>query len=334
VKLKQLLLLLLAATCVVGPLQAGEDGSGARAAARVCELRKLVRHHDYLYYVKNAPEISDAEYDKLYRELVLLEKAHPDLVAPDSPTQRVATTPSSGFPKVAHSLPVLSLNKAYTFGELRDFDGRVRAAVGAKQVRYSVEPKIDGLSLVLRYEDGLLVRALTRGDGTYGEDVTANVRTISSVPLRLRSDPPPAVFEARGEVFMPVWRFERLNRRLAAAGETPFASPRNAAAGSLKLHSPQEAAKRPLDAVFYGRGTLPDGLVASQEQLLDLREIRQNPGKIVGNLGEQFDLPYLGLMTNKHHTTLHQLKEVHLSERGLGGAAEEQEIADDIPTTG
>jgi len=239
------------------------------AARRIEELRRQIRYHDYLYYVEAAPEISDAEYDRLYRELVELEKRFPELITPDSPTQRVGGQPLEGFVTRPHSVPMLSLDNTYSEGELRDFYGRVVRWLGLETPpEFVIEPKIDGVSISIRYENGLLTTALTRGNGREGDDVTANVRTIRSVPLRLQCSPPPSVFEARGEIFMPKQAFERLNAQRREAGEPEFANARNAAAGSLKLLDPREVARRPLDAVFYGCGEVRDITISTQSELL------------------------------------------------------------------
>ncbi|MBD3367297.1 MAG: NAD-dependent DNA ligase LigA [Candidatus Eisenbacteria bacterium] len=219
--------------------------------ARVEELRELVRRHDRLYYVENAPEITDAEYDELFAELVRLENEHPELVTPDSPTQRVGGEPSEGFETVRHSEPMLSLENTYSTDELLDFDRRVRERLEGVDVEYVVELKLDGVSISLVYEDGLLTRAATRGDGERGDDVTANVKTIRSVPLRLAGEHDRADIEVRGEVILPRSGFEDLNRQRREDDLEPFANPRNAAAGSLKLLNPSVVAERPLDAFFY-----------------------------------------------------------------------------------
>jgi DNA ligase (NAD+) len=222
-------------------------------AKRVAELRGQIEHHDHRYYVLDDPEVSDARYDALVRELRELEAAHPALVTADSPTQRVGGQPSSGFSTVRHSLPMLSLDNAFSEQDLLEFDRRVRERLGVDNVEYSAEPKIDGLAISVRYERGRLVQAATRGDGSSGEDVTANVRTIASLPLRLLGNPP-GVFEARGEVFMTRQSFDRLNRRAEEAGEKTFANPRNAAAGSLRQLDPRVTASRALDVFFYAIG--------------------------------------------------------------------------------
>jgi DNA ligase (NAD+) len=221
---------------------------------RVAELRRQIEHHNHRYYVLDDPEISDARYDALLGELRELEGAHPDLVTPDSPTQRVGGAVSREFAEVVHAVPMLSLDNAFSDEDIVDFDRRVRERLDVEEVAYSAEPKIDGLAISLRYEHGRLVQAATRGDGTKGEDVTANVRAIRSVPLRLVGDRAPALLEVRGEVFMTRRSFERLNRRQAEKGDKTFANPRNAAAGSLRQLDPSITASRALDLYFYGIG--------------------------------------------------------------------------------
>jgi DNA ligase (NAD+) len=225
------------------------------AARRIGELRAEIDRHDRLYYVEARPEISDRDYDRLYDELLRLEGGFPDLVAPDSPTQRVAGAPIAGFEHVRHRRPMLSLEKAKTLKDLQLFDARVRREMPGEAVEYHVEPKIDGVSIAAHYRDGALVLGATRGDGAVGDDITANLRTIRSVPLRLRGDAPlPAYLEARGEAFMARGDFARLNEDLRAKGEEPFPNARNATAGSLKQLDPRIAAARPLSAVFYAVG--------------------------------------------------------------------------------
>lgn len=231
---------------------------------RIRELRDLIRHHEERYYIHNEPEIADEEFDRLVHELERLEAEHPELVTPDSPTQRVAGRPATGFATVEHAQPMLSLDNAYTEDELRAFDERVRkgGGPGGAAAGYVAELKIDGLSIALTYEDGRLVRGATRGDGVRGEDVTANVRTIRAIPLSLRrpKGPPvaggasrelPARVEIRGEVYLPRASFERLNREREDAGEPLFANPRNAAAGALRNLDPALVAKRGLSAFVY-----------------------------------------------------------------------------------
>lgn len=222
--------------------------------ARAEQLREEIEYHNYRYYVLDDPVISDAEYDRLLRELQDLEEKYPELVAPDSPTQRVGGKPRAGFGEVHHDLPMLSLDNAFTEGEVLEFDRRVRERLGVDQVEYVAEPKLDGLSVSLRYENGILVGAGTRGDGTTGEDVTANIRTVKTVPLRLQGQGWPAVLEVRGEVVIRVKDFERLNEERLANGEPVFANPRNAAAGSLRQLDPRITARRPLTFFPWGLG--------------------------------------------------------------------------------
>jgi len=224
------------------------------AAARIQELRDKIEHHNYRYYVLDDPEIPDAEFDRLFRELQALEQANPGLVTEDSPTQRVGGAPVEKFREVRHRLPMLSLDNAFSDEEMADFDRRIREKLGASSIRYSAETKLDGLAISLLYEDGRLVRGATRGDGSAGEDVTHNVRTIDAIPLKLRGEGYPRILEIRGEVFMPKSGFEALNRKLEAEGGKPFVNPRNAAAGSLRQLDPRLAAERPLDFFAYGVG--------------------------------------------------------------------------------
>jgi DNA ligase (NAD+) len=226
--------------------------SATDPSARIDELRALIRHHEERYYIHNDPEISDAEFDQLLHELEALEAEHPDLVTPDSPTQRVAGRPAAGFTEVEHAVPMLSLDNAYNEDELKAFDERVRkgAGLGSTPVTYVAELKIDGLSIALRYENGLLTRGATRGDGTRGEDVTANVRTIRAIPLKLRGGSREPI-EVRGEVYFPRAAFERMNKEREEAGEPLFANPRNAAAGTMRNLDPSLVAKRGLGAFTY-----------------------------------------------------------------------------------
>lgn len=216
---------------------------------RLMELRKALEYHNNKYYIENAPEISDREFDELMHELEKLETAHPELYDPNSPTQRVGQDINREFTQVAHKYPMLSLGNTYSEQELRDFDQRVRKVVGDR-VQYVCELKYDGTSISLTYADGQLVQAVTRGDGVRGDDVTVNVRTIRTVPLRLRGDYPPE-FEIRGEILMPFSVFNMLNQEKAEAGEPLFANPRNAAAGTLKLQNSSLVAKRHLDCFLY-----------------------------------------------------------------------------------
>ncbi|ABZ85535.1 DNA ligase, nad-dependent [Heliomicrobium modesticaldum Ice1] len=220
----------------------------ADAAQRIAELREQIRRHDYCYYVLDAPEISDAEYDRLMRELLDLEQSHPELVTADSPSQRVGGQPLAAFRAVSHRVPLLSLANAVDDQDLREFDRRARERAD-RPLTYVVEPKIDGLTVVLSYEEGRFIRAATRGDGLIGEDITENIKTVRAVPLRLKRDI--KSLEVRGEAYLPKAAFARLNEEREEAGEAAFANPRNAAAGSLRQLDPKVTASRPLRAYFY-----------------------------------------------------------------------------------
>ncbi|MDH5611896.1 MAG: NAD-dependent DNA ligase LigA [Gammaproteobacteria bacterium] len=222
---------------------------------KIDDLRQQLRRHSYLYYVLDDPEISDSEYDRLYRELEQLEKEHPELITSDSPTQRVGATPLKSFSQVQHLMPMLSLDNVFSENELQAFYKRIQDRLGTDNtVEFAVEPKLDGLAVSIVYENGELVRAATRGDGTTGEDITQNIRTLHSVPLRLLGDDFPDVLEVRGEVFMPKAGFDELNRLAREKGEKTFVNPRNAAAGSLRQLDPGITAKRPLAMYCYGAG--------------------------------------------------------------------------------
>ncbi len=244
------------------------------------ELREKIRHHNRRYYVEDDPEISDAEYDALYRELEELEAAHPELITPDSPTQRVGGEPLEEFEEVRHEVPMLSLQNARSAGELYEWDARIRRMLGedAERLRYVTELKIDGLAVSLRYENGRYVRGATRGNGFVGEDVTANLRTVRSIPIRLSDDPPP-VLEPRGEVYIPIKDFEELNRRQEAEGRRPFANPRNAAAGSIRQLDPKVTASRPLTIFLYGIGEGAENYESHSSSLEALKSygLRVNP---------------------------------------------------------
>src|SRR6476469_227478 len=219
---------------------------------RINQLRNEIRYHEERYYIHNAPDISDEEFDRLLHELEHLEAEHPDLVTPDSPTQRVAGRPTESFPTVEHIAPMLSLDNAYDEDELRAFDERVRrgAGRGDAPIAYVAELKIDGLSIALTYEDGRLVCGATRGDGVRGEDVTANVRTIRAVPLSLRGAPAGRI-EIRGEVYLPRRSFARMNAEREQEGAPLFQNPRNAAAGTMRNLDPSLVARRRLGAFTY-----------------------------------------------------------------------------------
>ncbi|WP_321528251.1 NAD-dependent DNA ligase LigA [Sedimenticola selenatireducens] len=233
---------------------------------RAAELREQLNLHNYRYYVLDDPQVPDSEYDRLMRELQSLEQQFPDLIVPDSPTQRVGAQPLDGFGEVLHRMPMLSLENAFSDTEMVDFDRRVRERLGeVGEVIYTAEPKLDGLAISLRYESGLLVQAATRGDGSRGEDVTHNARTIPSVPLRLLGEDWPQVLEVRGEIYMPLAGFERLNQRARVNGEKGFANPRNAAAGSLRQLDPKITAQRPLAMYCYGFGEISGGPLAATQ---------------------------------------------------------------------
>jgi DNA ligase (NAD+) len=234
---------------------AAEDLTADAAVARHAELAEIVDRANRLYYQEDAPELADAEYDAFFRELVALESAHPELITSDSPTQRVGGAISTTFDEVRHRRPMLSLGNAFSHDELRAFDTRVRRGLGlppapeqAADLRYVAELKIDGLAITLRYERGRFIQGATRGDGTTGEDVTANLRTIASIPARLKG---PATLDARGEVFMPKSEFARINAGREETGLPLYANPRNSGAGSLRQKDPQVTADRLLSAWTY-----------------------------------------------------------------------------------
>lgn len=258
------------------------------AEKQIQQLRDEIRKHDRLYYVENRPILSDTEYDQLYRQLVDLEQQHPELITPDSPTQRVGEQPLDGFRSEQHRVPMLSISNTYSAGEVRDFDARVRKTLDAadysfdlgvseddfhraccEPTEYVVEPKVDGVAVSLHYERGNFSKALTRGDGTQGDDVSANARTMRTVPLRLESVSESVTWlEVRGEVYMDREDFEAYNQELIRDGKEPFANPRNATAGSLKQRDPREAAKRPLKMFVHSLGSVEGIQFATHEQAL------------------------------------------------------------------
>jgi len=227
---------------------------------QIAALSTTLRHHEYLYHVMDAPEVPDAEYDRLMNQLRELESAHPDLITPDSPTQRVGASPLTAFEQVRHEVPMLSLDNTFDEAGFRAFNKRVQDRLkSSEELTYCCELKLDGLAVSLLYENGLLVRAATRGDGTTGENITANVRTVRAIPLRLQGDNIPARLEVRGEVFMTESGFEKLNEEARRTGGKVFANPRNAAAGSLRQLDPRITARRPLTFFCYGFGLLEGG---------------------------------------------------------------------------
>jgi len=248
------------------------------AEQRAAELRARIDEANYRYYVLDAPAIPDSEYDRLLRELQELEARYPELLTPDSPSQRVGAAPLRDFAQVAHALPMLSLNNAFSEAEVAAFDRRVREGLGRpdEEVEYAVEPKFDGLAITLRYEDGLFARGATRGDGYTGEEVSANLRTVRALPMRLIGERPPRVLEVRGEVLMLRRDFERLNAQARAGGEKTFANPRNAAAGSLRQLDSRVTARRRLSFFAYGVGQVEGAdLPATHAGIMDwLAELR------------------------------------------------------------
>jgi DNA ligase (NAD+) len=274
---------------------AGRDTYNPRVAERVDvrgrieDLREQVRYHNRRYHIEDAPEISDAEYDALYAELANLEAERPELVTPDSPTQRVGGEPLEGFDEVRHAIPMLSLANARKTEDLREWDARVRRLLGPEEeqeLRYVTELKIDGLAVSLRYKSGRFALGATRGNGAVGEDVTQNLRTVRAIPDRL-DDEPPEVLEPRGEVFMTLRNFEALNGRQEAEGKPPFANPRNAAAGSIRQLDPRITALRPLTIFLYGVGEGGEGFESHSATLDAFKSygLRANPHKLHDSIG-------------------------------------------------
>jgi DNA ligase (NAD+) len=255
----------------------------AEIEREVESLRVSLENWNYQYYVLDQPTVPDADYDRALRRLQELEAQHPELLRPDSPTQRVGAQALSEFTQIAHEVPMLSLDNAFDAQELRDFDRRVRERLGRgnDEIEYACEPKLDGIAVSLLYRDGILQRGATRGDGFSGEDITHNVRTIPSIPLRLNGEGIPGVLEVRGEIYMPRQGFEQLNERARAAGEKTFVNPRNAAAGSLRQLDARLTAQRPLQMCCYSVGLVEEGdLPDTHAQVLDslLRwGLRTNP---------------------------------------------------------
>lgn len=238
---------------------------------QVQELRKQINQHNYQYYVLDDPQVPDSEYDRLMRQLQELEQQYPELVVPDSPTQRVGAAPLDSFNQVTHAVPMLSLDNAFSLEEMADFSKRIRERLDIDtDVVMAVEPKLDGLAISLRYESGVLVTAATRGDGTTGEDVTQNVRTIPSIPLHLFGQGYPEVLEVRGEIFMPKEGFNRLNEQAIEQGTKTFANPRNAAAGSLRQLDSRITAQRPLSFFSYGIGQVSEPVAGSHSKVMNL----------------------------------------------------------------
>lgn len=262
-------------------------------ATEINQLRSEIDKHNYQYYVLDSPSIPDSEYDRLFRCLKTLEASHPQYLSPESPTQRVGSSPLQSFKQVAHQLPMLSLDNAFSESDFAAFDKRLREVLQVDVVQFCCEPKLDGIAVSLIYEKGRLVRAATRGDGRVGEDITLNVRTVNSVPLKLIGSSYPSLIEVRGEVYMPRKSFDRLNVNAVSLGEKPFANPRNAAAGSLRQLNPQITAQRNLEMCAYSVGQVDTELPDSQyDILLQLNQwgFRINPEmKVTSGLTESLD---------------------------------------------
>ena len=293
------------------------------ARARVLELRRLINEANRQYYVLDNPEITDAEYDALFSELVELETEHPELVTPDSPTQRVGGPPSDAFAKVTHRTPMLSLANAFERDEVREFDKRVHRALGDVRAQYVTELKIDGLAMSLLYEQGGYKTGATRGDGYVGEDVTPNVKTIPSVPLSVTIPKEfPQAFEVRGEVYMPKRSFQRLNTELEAEGKPPFANPRNAAAGAVRQLDPRITARRRLDTFMYALD--PPGSAKSQEQILE--RLAQMGFHVNDNRRTHQDIEaviaFLDEWTEKRHGLDYEIDGIVIKVNDLGQQAE------------
>lgn len=258
-----------------------------KAKDRIKKLRALINKHDRLYYIEDSPEISDQEYDKLMKELEGLEKIHPELITADSPTRRVSGKPIERFKTVRHIEPMLSMDNTYSAEELREFDKRIRKNLPREEVAYTVELKIDGASVSLLYKKGLLSVGSTRGDGRDGDDVTNNIKTIKSIPLRLSAGMP-SVIEVRGEIFMSFTAFKKLNKEAEKSNEEPFANPRNAAAGSLKLLDPRTVAKRQLNIFVYGAGHCEPESFESQSEVLGF--LKKNHFNVNPNIAKFSDI--------------------------------------------
>ena len=278
-------------------------------ASKIEKLREEIRHNEHLYYVLDAPELPDAEFDQLMQELKRLEAAHPELITPDSPTQRVGGKPREGFIKVTHSRPMLSLDNAYNEQELRDWDRRARELAGSDKIEYVCEMKLDGMSMALTYENGHLLRGVTRGNGSIGEDVTSNVRTMRSIPLsisaaKLKKAVVPADFEVRGEVIMPLAAFKRMNDDRAAQNLATFANPRNAAAGTIRVLEPNIVAQRRLD--FYSYFLLVKGKYFPEKhsealKALEALGFKVNPNHRIANTIEDV-LKFIAASEEKRET--------------------------------
>ena len=265
----------------------------SKSEKRIKELRDLIRHHDWRYYILSDPEVSDKEYDELLKELKILEKNNPELITPDSPTQRITNVLQEGFKTVPHSRKMYSLDNTYSHDEIRDWAKRVGKGLGSKKAEYITELKIDGVSIALTYKKGVLVLAATRGDGIRGEDVTLNIKAIASIPLKLLTENPPEVLEVRGEIYMPKSEFEKLNKERSRQNEALFANPRNAASGSLKLLDTNVVRRRNLSCFIHSFGEVEGLTLNSQYEFMNLAKqwgLRVNANvKLCRNLDEVFE---------------------------------------------
>ena len=315
---------------------------------RIEELRRQLHRHNRKYYVENAPEISDFEFDALMRELAELEREHPEYADPDSPTVRVGSDITSEFRSVRHRFPMLSLGNTYSPDELHEFVARIEREVGPTE--YVCELKFDGTAISLTYEHGRLVRAVTRGDGTQGDDVTANVRTIRSVPLRLDGDDWPDYFEIRGEILMPYASFDRLNAEREAAGEALFANPRNAAAGTLKLQASAEVARRGLDCetsvpVIFDNYLKPESIrmfesigVMTKKELEARNEVKwemytkkiQIEARVLGDLAMNHIIPVATQYQSDLIDNVYKMKDLFPAEKAAKLSAKNLELIEEI----
>ena len=297
--------------------------SKSRSAADHLRLVSEIRRLDRAYYVEAAPLVSDQEYDALYRQLLELEQAHPELLTADSPSQRVGGEPLAHFTSVEHSLPMQSLDNTYSASELEGFVDRIQRALEGETLSFVIEPKIDGVAVSIRYEKGRLVRGLTRGDGRSGDDITANLRTIRLLPLEIANTAP--VLEVRGEVYYPKTAFAKLNQQRAAAGESLFANPRNAAAGTLKQLDSRLVAKRPLAIVLYGPGELQGVTCTSQEEWLKPHQACRSAGA-----GEDLVLPYEERVAPRGRAARYGAPRFRLRHRWRGGEAQRVAAAEGV----
>ncbi len=302
----------------------------SEAERRIFELRKQINYHNYLYYVKDAPEISDSEYDVLFKELETLEKQFPELITPDSPTQRITVETAKEFKTKPHSIPMVSLENAFEEADVYSFEDKIRRFLKLdKNIDYVVEPKIDGIAIEVVYENGVLTAGITRGDGVTGEDVTANVKTIKSIPLKLLDENIPELLEVRGEVFLSKEAFRKLNAAQEEQGKPPFANPRNAAAGSLRQLDAKITASRPLDVFFYATGRITGVQIDTQWEFLAFLRglgLKTNPEiRLVRSLSEVFE--YHKMMSEKRDSLPYEIDGIVIKvnsfelQRELGSTA-------------